>query len=139
MNWTEYIKYTTFRAYTHSSSIIRFDFIRYKLKTSFIVYTLFKVQFALLYLLIFIEIIVQHASTKIVPTLFYPPYKMSRICMISLVYQFLQRKEGRMPHNRWKPNMYMKYLVKTNTWICKTNVPLGIIGTNWCTVPYLFT
>ena len=38
---------------------------------SCICYTLFKVQFTLLYLFIFIEIIVQHPSTKIVPASIY--------------------------------------------------------------------
>ena len=41
----------------------------YKLETSFILYTLFKVQISLLYLFTFIQIIVQHATTKIVPAL----------------------------------------------------------------------
>ena len=52
--------------YSRSTNLTSLD-NGYKLETSCILYTLFKVQFTLLYLVVFIEITVHHASTKIVP------------------------------------------------------------------------
>ena len=60
---------------------------RAKLETSGICYTLFKVQFTLLYLLIFNEIIVQHASTKIVRASHKIPPNRGSYCMQHIIMQ----------------------------------------------------
>ena len=54
-----------FSCYSHSINLTSLD-NGYKLETRCILYTLSKLQFALFYLFLFIEITVQHALTKIV-------------------------------------------------------------------------